>query len=90
MGTFISVLTENQIIAYLATFGVLLVAYLMESLQTLFTSGNTLAFIVFCIVLAVASVLIGFLCKSITVGAVCSAAVPWYSLCCSSCARPGC
>lgn len=68
VGTFISVLTENQIIAYLATFGVLLVAYLMESLQTLFTSGNTLAFIVFCIVLAVASVLIGFLCKSITVG----------------------
>lgn len=68
VGTFISVLTENQIIAYLATFGVLLVAYLMESLQTLFTSGNTLAFIVFSIVLAVASVLIGFVCKRITVG----------------------
>lgn len=68
VGTFISVLTENQIIAYLATFGVLLVSYLMESVQSLFTSGNTLAFIVFCIVLAVAAVLIGLVCKSVTVG----------------------
>ena len=68
VGTFISALTENQIIAYLATFGVLLVAYLMESVQSLFTSGNTLAFIVFCIVLAVVAVLIGLVCKSVTIG----------------------
>lgn len=68
VGTFISVLTENQIIAYLATFGVLLVAYLMESVQSLFTSGNTLAFIVFCIVLAVVAVLVGLVCKSVIIG----------------------
>lgn len=68
VGTFVSVLTENQIIAYLATFGVLLVSYLMESVQSLFTSGNTLAFIVFCIVLAVVAVLVGLVCKSVTIG----------------------
>lgn len=68
VGTFISALTENQIIAYLATFGVLLVCYLIQSIQTLFTSGNTLAFVIFCIVLAIAAVLVGLLCKSVTVG----------------------
>lgn len=77
VGTFVSVLTENQIIAYLATFGVLLVSYLMESVQSLFTSGNTLAFIVFCIVLAVVAVLVGLVCKSITIssGVFCGGAV---------------
>lgn len=63
VGTWISALTENQIISYLATFGALLVCYMINSIQTLFTSGNTMAFIVFCIILAVVSVLIGLLCK---------------------------
>lgn len=68
VGTCISALTENQIISYLATFGALLVCYMINSIQTLFTSGNTLAFIVFCVILAVAAVLIGLLCKNVTVG----------------------
>ena len=68
IGTFISVLTENQIIAYIATVGVLLVCYLMNGIKSLFTSGNTLAFIVFCVVLAVAAVLTGLACKNVTVG----------------------
>ena len=51
VGTFVSVLTENQIIAYLATFGLLLVSYLMEDIQTLFTTGSTMAFIIFSIAL---------------------------------------
>ena len=63
VGTWISALTENQILAYLATFGALLVAYLMNGIQTMFTTGNLLAFIVFMIVLLVASVLVGVICK---------------------------
>ena len=47
VGTWISALTENQILAYLATFGALLVAYIMDGIQTMFTTGNLLAFIAF-------------------------------------------
>ena len=68
VGTWISALTENQIIAYLATFGALLIAYLMNGIKSLFTSGNTLAFIVFCVVLAVVALLVGLACKNVTVG----------------------
>jgi ABC-2 type transport system permease protein len=68
IGTLISSLTENQIIAYLATFGVLLVCYLMQGIKSLFTSGNTLALIVFSVLLAIAAVLIGLSCKSLTAG----------------------
>lgn len=68
IGTWISALTENQIIAYLATFGVLLVAYLMNGIQTMFTSGNLLALIVFLVVLLIASVLVGVVCKNLTTG----------------------
>ena len=68
IGTFVSVLPENQIIAYLATFGILLVCYLMDGIKSLFTSGNTLAFVVFCVVLAIVSVLTGLICKNVTVG----------------------
>ena len=70
IGTWISTLTENQIIAYLATFAVLLVCYLMDSIQTMFTSGSTMAFIVFCVVLVIASVLVGLLCKNVVAGSV--------------------
>ena len=65
IGTFVSALTENQIIAYLATFGALLICYLMNGIKSLFTSGNTLAFIVFCVVVAL---LVGLACKNVTVG----------------------
>lgn len=66
IGTWISALTENQIIAYLGTFGALLVAYLMNSIQTMFTSGSVLALICFLSILVIASVLTGVLCKSLT------------------------
>lgn len=82
VGTWISALTENQILAYLATFGALLVAYLMNGIQTMFTTGNLLAFIVFMIVLLVASVLVGVICKRLAAGAVvfCTGAVVLFVL----------
>ncbi len=82
VGTWISALTENQILAYLATFGALLVAYLMNGIQTMFTTGNLLAFIVFMIVLLVASVLVGVICKRLVAGAVvfCAGAVVLFVL----------
>ena len=82
VGTWISALTENQILAYLATFGALLVAYLMNGIQTMFTTGNLLAFIVIMIVLLVASVLVGVICKRLAAGAVvfCAGAVVLFVL----------
>lgn len=82
VGTWISALTENQILAYLATFGALLVAYLMNGIQTMFTTGNLLAFIVFMIVLLVASVMVGVICKRLAAGVVvfCAGAVVLFVL----------
>lgn len=82
VGTWISALTENQILAYLATFGALLVAYLMNGIQTMFTTGNLLAFIVFMIVLLVASVLVGVICKRLAAGVAvfCAGAVVLFVL----------
>lgn len=82
VGTWISALTENQILAYLATFGALLVAYLMNGIQTMFTTGNLLALIVFMIVLLVASVLVGVICKRLAAGAAvfCAGAVVLFVL----------
>lgn len=90
IGTFVSALTENQIIAYLATFGALLICYLMNGIKSLFTSGNTLhsSCSAWCWRL--------WLCWSVWPAkmsrwaARCSAAVPWCWCCCLSCARPGC
>ena len=69
IGTFLSSLTENQIIAYLSTFGVLLVGYLMNGIRSMFTSGNLLAFLVFAAVLLIAAILVGVTCKSLVAGA---------------------
>ena len=69
VGTFVSCLTENQIVAYLASFVVLLIAYLMNGIKTMFTSGNILAFVVFALVLLAVSVAVGVLCKNILAGA---------------------
>ena len=82
VGTWISALTENQILAYLATFGALLVDYLMNGIQTMFTTGNLLAFIVFMIVLLVAAVLVGVICKRLAAGAAvfCAGAVVLFVL----------
>ena len=68
VGTFISCLTENQIVAYLASFVVLLIAYLMNGIKTMFTSGNILAFVVFVLVLLAASAAVGVVCKNILAG----------------------
>ncbi|WP_307999596.1 ABC transporter permease [uncultured Gemmiger sp.] len=68
VGTFISCLTENQIVAYLASFAVLLIAYLMNGIKTMFTSGNILAFVVFALVLLAASAAVGVVCKNILAG----------------------
>ena len=68
VGTFISCLTENQIVAYLASFVVLLIAYLMNGIKTMFTSGNILAFVVFALVLLAASAAVGVVCKNIRAG----------------------
>mgnify|MGYP001261982516 CR=1 FL=1 len=68
VGTWISALTENQILAYLATFGALLVAYIMDGIQTMFTTGNLLAFIAFVVVVLIASILVGVICKRLTAG----------------------
>ena len=68
VGTFISCLTENQIVAYLASFVVLLIAYLMNGIKTMFTSGNILAFVVFALVLLAASAAVGVVCKNIPAG----------------------
>ena len=69
IGTFLSSLTENQIIAYLSTFGVLLVCYLMNGIRSMFTSGNLLAFLVFTVALLIAAILVGVTCKSLVAGA---------------------
>ena len=68
VGTFISCLTENQIVAYLASFVVLLIAYLMNGIKTMFTSGNILAFVVFALVLLAAGAAVGVVCKNILAG----------------------
>lgn len=68
VGTFISCLTENQIVAYLASFVVLLIAYLMNGIKTMFTSGDILAFVVFALVLLAASAAVGVVCKNILAG----------------------
>ena len=68
VGTFISCLTENQIVAYLASFVVLLISYLMNGIKTMFTSGNILAFVVFALVLLAASAAVGVVCKNILAG----------------------
>ena len=68
VGTWISSLTENQILAYLATFGALLVTYLMNGIKTMFTTGNLLAFVVFAVLLLIAAILTGVNCKSLVLG----------------------
>ena len=66
---FLSTLTENQIIAALSGFGVLLVAYLLPSIQTLFTTGSGLAMAAFVVILLAVSVIVGLRSRSLTLGA---------------------
>ena len=66
---YLSTLTENQIIAALSGFGVLLVAYLLPSIQTLFTTGSGLAMAAFVVILLAVSVTVGLRSRSLTMGA---------------------
>ena len=68
VGMYLSVLTENQIIAALSTFGALLVSYLLPGIQTLFTAGSTLAFLVFIIILGAAALVAGLRSRSLILG----------------------
>lgn len=65
---YLSTLTENQIVAALSGFGVLLVGYLMPAIQTLFTAGSSLALVVFAIILGAASLIIGLRSRSLVLG----------------------
>ena len=65
---YLSTLTENQIVAALSGFGVLLVCYLMPAIQTLFTVGSSLALVVFAIILGAASLIIGLRSRSLVLG----------------------
>ncbi len=66
---YLSTLTENQIIAALSGFGVLLVAYLLPSIQTLFTAGSGLAMAAFVVILLAVSVIVGLRSRTLTLGA---------------------
>lgn len=66
---YLSTLTENQIIAALSGFGVLLVAYLLPSIQTLFTAGSGLAMAAFVVILLAAGLIVGLRSRSLTLGA---------------------
>lgn len=66
---YLSTLTENQIIAALSGFGVLLVAYLLPSIHTLFTTGSGLAMAAFVVILLAASVIVGLRSRTLTLGA---------------------
>ena len=65
---YLSTLTENQIVAALSGFGVLLVGYLMPAIQTLFTAGSSLALVVFAIILGAASLIVGLRSRSLVLG----------------------
>lgn len=66
---YLSTLTENQIIAALSGFGVLLVSYLLPSIQTLFTTGSGLAMAAFMVILLAVSLIVGLRSRSLTLGA---------------------
>ena len=68
IGMCVSSLTENQIIAVLGTFAILLLTYLMSGIRTLFTTGSSLALIVFTVLLLVISLLVGLNSKSLSLG----------------------
>lgn len=82
IGTFISALAENQIVAYLVTDAILLIGFMMKSIISAITTGNLLAFIVFMVVVLIASILVGVICKRLTAGVTvfCAGAVVLFIL----------
>ena len=68
IGVFLSSLTENQIIAAVSGVAALLLAYMMPSLRTMFTTGSAVALALFTAIAAVLSVVAGLRSKSFTLG----------------------
>lgn len=68
IGMFLSSLTENQIIAAVSSVAVLLTAYMMPSLRTMFAAGSAVALAVFTAIAAVLCVLAGLRSRSFTLG----------------------
>lgn len=68
MGEFLSGLTENPIIAAVAGFSVLLLAYMMPSLRSLFNAGSAVALAVFTAIAGAASLMAGLRTRSFILG----------------------
>lgn len=79
IGVFLSSLNENQIVAAVCSFFVLLLAYLMPSIQTLFTVGSALAMGVFMVLAVLGAAYAGWHSRSWGLGlgvfTVCCAAI---------------
>lgn len=68
IGVFVSNLMENQLLAALCTFCLLLFAYLMGSIQRLFAAGDILSLVILTVILLTAAIAIGRSFRSLTVG----------------------
>lgn len=75
MGEFLSGLTENPIIAAVASFSVLLLAYMMPSLRSLFNAGSAVALAVFTAIAGAASLMAGLRTRSFILGCLTFAAL---------------
>lgn len=75
MGEFLSGLTENPIIAAVAGFSVLLLAYMMPSLRSLFNAGSAVALAVFTAIVGAASLMAGLRTRSFILGCLTFAAL---------------
>ena len=79
IGVFLSSLNENQIVAAVCSFFVLLLAYLMPSIQTVFTVGSALAMGVFLVLAVLGAAYAGWHSRSWGLGlgvfTVCCAAI---------------
>lgn len=68
IGEWVSGLTENQIIAAVLSFAVLLLAYLMPSLRSLFSAGSAAALAVFTVLAAALALAAGLRSRSLLLG----------------------
>ena len=75
MGEFLSGLTENPIIAAVAGFSVLLLAYMMPSLRSLFNAGSAVALAAFTAIAGAASLMAGLRTRSFILGCLTFAAL---------------
>ena len=75
MGEFLSGLTENPVIAAVAGFSVLLLAYMMPSLRSLFNAGSAVALAVFTAIAGAASLMAGLRTRSFILGCLTFAAL---------------